>query len=231
MCRHPRVFALAAVSALISCGSDGVTGLVTVTVTGDVLDYFTTTAVSGASVTIEGAPSLNATTAADGAYTVANVPATESLLLVVSKGAYRPTRNVPVAATGGTVGADLAVVGVSDVQRQYTAVAVTPTAGMGVVFVELVDGSGVPRTGIPAAAITLVDATQSPAGDGPYFFGAAGDIVPQIDLSQSTSFGGRARTAFLNVPVGSYTLRIAAGSPTLIAPVVIASGGATLVER
>jgi hypothetical protein len=102
---------------------------------------------------------------------------------------------------------------------------------MGIVIVELVDGSGTPRTGIPLADVTLTDGTLSPAGVGPYYFGAAGDIVPQGDLAQSAEFDGRARAAFLNVPVGTHVLRVALGVQTVVAQVVVATGGATLIER
>jgi hypothetical protein len=129
------------------------------------------------------------------------------------------------------VTADLTIVSASDVARQYTAVSLVQTAGLAVVFIDLADAAGAPRTGIPAASIALVDGTQSPVGDGPFFFGAAGDIVPLTTLSQSTEFGGRARAAFLNVPAGTHTLRVTAGTPTLVAPVVAAAAGATLVRR
>ena len=231
MDRLPRLILLALCALASSCGSDGGTGLVTVTVSGTVSDYFTGTGVQDATVAVEGSPSLIASTSAGGTYDIAEVPATESLVLVATKANYRQTRNFEVSATSGTVTADLAIVAAADVQRQYTSVGITPATGLAVVFVDLVDGAGAPRTGIPAAGIVLVDGTQSPVGDGPYFFGAAGDIVTNATLSQSTAFGGRARAAFLNVPQGAHTLRVSVGAQIIVAAVVAVAAGATLVER
>jgi hypothetical protein len=216
--------------ALAACGSDGGTDLTLVAVNGAALDYFAGTGVTGATVAVDGSPTLTATSGAAGAYSLPNVPATQSLVLLTSKSGYRPTRNFEVDASAN-VTADVALVSVADAQRQYTAVGLASSAGLAVVFIELVDGTGAPRTGIAAAGIGLVDGTMSPVGVGPYFFGAAGDIVSNVDLSVSTAFGGRARAAFLNVPQGSHTLRVAVNAQTIVAPVVVVSGGATLVER
>lgn len=231
MARLSRVTLLALCAMASSCGSDGGAGVVTVTVSGSVLDYFTGMGVADVTVAVERAPSLNGNTSSGGAYSISNVPATESLVLIATKSNHRLTRNFQVSAASGTVTADLAIVAAADVQRQYASVGITATTGLAVVFVELVDGSGAPRTGIPAAGIVLVDGTQSPVGDGPFFFGAAGDIVTSATLSQSTEFGGRARAAFLNVPQGTHTLRVTVGSQTIVAAVVAVAGGATLVER
>ncbi len=230
MNRLRRTLATALLAVLSSCSSTDSTGPVSVTVTGAVEDYFTNAAVPAVDVAV-GTSSPSGSTAADGSYIIQGVVPSATLLLTTSKTGYRPTRNLAVSAMSGTVTADLSVVAAADVQRQYTSVSLVATAGTAVVFVELVDGSGAPRTGIPASDITLVDGTQSPVGVGPYFFGPAGDVVPLTDLSQSTDFGGRARAAFLNVPVGTHTLRVADGGQTLSTEVVAATGGVTLVER
>jgi hypothetical protein len=225
-----RTLGPALLAVLSACSSSESTGPVSVTLSGAVLDYFTGSAVSDVGVAVDPA-SPTGSTSANGSYVIQGVASSEALVLVTSKTGYRPTRNPALSATSGTVTADLSVVAVPDVQRQYTAVSLVATAGTAVVFIDLVDGSGTARTGVVSADITLVGGAQSPVGAGPYFFGAAGDIVPLTDVSQSTAFGGRARAAFLNVPSGMHTLRVAVGGQTLIAPVVTSAGGATLVER
>jgi hypothetical protein len=110
----------------------------------------------------------------------------------------------------------------------------TPTAGTGVVFATLVDEAGAPLVGALAADIHLLDATSLPVGLGPYMFGATGDIVDNSTLSVTASFNGRARVAFLDVPVGRLTLTVTYSRGgqvvTRSAQVVTAAGNVTAVQ-
>jgi len=73
-----------------------------------------------------------------------------------------------------------------------------------------------------------------PVGLGPYVFGAAGDIVDNSSLSITTSVAGRSRVAFLDVPVGRFTLSVSFSSGgrivTRSTQVVAAAGGITLAQ-
>ena len=75
------------------------------------------------------------------------------------------------------------------------------------VFATLVDRAGAPLAGVSVVDIQLLSADLLPVGMGPYVFGAGGDIVDNGTLSVTASFNGRSRVAFLDVPVGTLTLR------------------------
>ena len=132
--------------------------------------------------------------------------------------------------------ADLAVVATADAQRQYTALSITPAdSGSGTVFVNLVNAAGAPHTGIPVADIFIADTADDAVGQGPFVFGSGGDVVSQATLSVTTEFSGRSRIAFLNVPAGTYQLRVAYddnGTPRLKTIQVVAlDRGVTLIRR
>jgi hypothetical protein len=105
-----------------------------------------------------------------------------------------------------------------DLNRQYAIVGRREEPGTVFVVVHLQDAAGNPLESIPAADITLTTLDGRPVGEGPFFFGAAGDIQPQAVLSQSQGFDGRARAAFLNVPPGRLTLAVRTARSALDAP-------------
>ena len=121
-----------------------------------------------------------------------------------------------------------------DIRRQYAVINRTPTAGTGVVYATLVDAAGAPLVGVPLANIHLTDAASQPVGLGPYVFGAAGDIVDGSTLSITTPFDGRSRVAFLDVPVGRFTLTVSFSSGgkvvTRSAQVVTTAGQITVAQ-
>lgn len=211
-----------------ACGSGDESATSTVSLSGTVRDYFTDAALPATQL---GVDFLTSTAVSDGtgAYTFSSLPANAPVQVVASHANYRGTRNFQISLGSSNVAADVFVVANADATRQYTALSITETAGTACVIVELVDGAGQPREGIPLVGITLLDAVFSPVGTGPFIFGVAGDVDPA--LTTTVAFGGRARVAFVNVPQGSFTVRVVDGASTLTAPLLTTSGGVTLVER
>jgi hypothetical protein len=152
---------------------------------------------------------------------------------------YRPTRNVPVTIEGESVLKDLYLATIADVNRQYTSVGLPPPAadgGKAILIAELKRNNGLPLDGIPPENITLVDANDVPVPgiSVPYFMGAV-DVDPALLLA--TTVAGRSRAAILDVPPGSYTLKVSypAGGgggaiTTMTVPVIAVADGATLAE-
>ena len=87
----------------------------------------------------------------------------------------------------------------ADLNRQAALGRTRPT-GSTVVIVHLLDSSRAPLELVPATDLALFDVGGRPVGDGPYFFGPAGDVEPQEQLSVSRAFNGKARAGFFDVP-------------------------------
>jgi hypothetical protein len=225
------VFALL---AGLACGSDGGGGGggAPVTLTGTVVDYWSDQPVAGALVA--GGGQVGSTTAdGSGNFTFDDVPRNSGVQFTTSLTGYRNTRNESIAVGTDPVTADVFIAATADVARQYTAVGVTEVAGRMMVIIEL-EEQGTPREGNLLAEMELVDDQGDPTGQGPYVFGAGGDIVPNATLSQSTAFNGRSRIAFLNVPAGRVTFRLTIPPPNpglLILPLTGTTNGVVLGRR
>jgi hypothetical protein len=207
-------------------GTDEIPGLLTLS--GVVRDYFTDGPVASAVLTIEQLSSAT-TSSADGAYGFSNIPSNSLLTVIAARTNYRPTRNAPIQSAASSLVHPVSIVSIADVARQYTASNLLAVAGTAVVIANLTDG-GLPLEGVPLANITLVDAALSPVGNGPYIFGASGDVNPALTVT--AAFAGRSRVAFLNVPPGIQTLTVALpGTPprTLTATIVSSGGGVTFI--
>jgi hypothetical protein len=212
-------------------------------VAGRALDYFTADPLGDASLASEGMnPEVGGTSDATGNYTLEDVPPGSVFYVSASRTNYRPSRNVEVRiAETSLTASDLYLVSVADSRRQYTTLNLTPTAGRAVTFINLIRNNGTPLEGVPLADITLVDAANAPVGIGPFFFGTNGDLVSNVELAVSTAFNGKARVGFLDLPPGSYTLKVSymagggggGGAPTIRTyevPVVAIADGATLAQ-
>lgn len=202
------------------------------TLSGQVQDYFTDAPLPGVALTWNTA--LGVTSSASGTYQINNLMETQILFISASLANYRLTRNEPVILGTASATANLAVVSVADANRQYAAVGAATVPNTAVVFVNLRNAALQPHTGIPIADIVIADTLDDAVGIGPFVFGAAGDIVSPATLNVTTEFNGRSRVAFLNVPPGTYTLRVAFtdGTPQVkTAQVVAVAGGATLIRR
>jgi hypothetical protein len=133
----------------------------------------------------------------------------------------------------------------ADINRQYASVGVIRTPDTAMIIVELLDSGRGPLEMVPLSDITLTAPSGLVVGDGPYFFGANGDIQQRPDMPLSRAFAKvapprgsasekRARAAFINVPNGEHTLQVtaagAAGTWARATVAVRAAGGATVVE-
>ena len=198
-------------------------------------DYFTAaTPMADATITSDGVtPEMTATSGAAGEFSIDHVPTGSVIFFSVAHANYRPTRNVPVAVADMPVTQDLFMMASADVDRQYLKANATPVgAGKAFLTVELKLDTGTPLEGIPLANITLVDAANAPVPGivGPFFFGTLGDVDPAV--TTATAVNGRSRAAILDVPPGSYTLKVvypgAGGDQTMTVPVTAVADGATL---
>jgi hypothetical protein len=220
--------------ALPACETGGEPRILTLT--GTVRDYFTDAGLPGVGLSWDAPGGQTVTSTAGGAYTITGLAELEILFIRASLNNYRATRNEAVVLGRSNATADLAVVATADVQRQYTAVGITPVdSGAGTVFVNLIDAAGNPHTGIPIAGIFIADTSDEAVGLGPWVFGSGGDIVSTATLNVTTEFDGRSRIAFLNVPAGTHQLRIPYDDGgtlrTKTIQVVALDRGVTLIRR
>ena len=206
-------------------------------VSGKALDYFVAnTPLQGAMMITDGIdPPLMTTSASDGRFAFETVPVGSQVFFSLSRTLYRPTRNL-VTVEDAAVVQDLYLMSTTDTNRQYTtAVGRAPTPGRAFVIAELQRTNGTPLTGVPLTDIKLLDAAGAPAAGvlGPYVIGNGGDII--LTPTQTETHDGKARIALLDVPAGSFSLKITLldgqGVPqTLATPVSTAADGATLVR-
>ncbi len=201
---------------------------------GKVMDYFGGTAVEDAMIATDGLePPRSTTSTTDGAYAV-EVAVGSKVFLLASKATYRTTRNSSVDIGEMAVMQDIYVMAEQDVRNQYTAVGATPTAGTAIVVAQLRRNNGMPLDGIPLTNIQLLDANNVvvTTAKGPFGFNAGGS-VDQL-ATTVTTFGGKARIAYLDVPPGTYTLAVTYPNDmlqdtTMNTPVTAAADGGTLL--
>ena len=227
MSRHSAPLTLL-LAAVLSCGTDP-SGQQTTDLTGVARDYELGGTLAGAGIALLEHPSQTTTADAAGGFTFSDLTRGDSVRVMVTATNYRETVNPILRLGNGTLSSDVLVVSAAFVANQYAAVGVTPTAGTAMIIAKLEDAQGNPRTGLPLADITLLDQNQAAVGIGPYIFGAAG-----LDntLVLTTAFSGESRVAFLNVPPGTYTLRLVLlGGTAVLRPVVARTEGVTLVVR
>lgn len=196
-------------------------------VTGKVNDYYANAVISGASLASEGVdPPMSAMTEPTGDYTLDHVPSGGKLYLVATHTDFRPTRNPVLTIADKAVMQDLFVVKVTDATRQYTIAQKPLAAGKSILIAELVRDNGAPIEGIPLTDVQLLDAAQAPVpGITTLFVGTNGDVDPA--LTTATAYAGRSRAVILDVPPGSYTLKINLPTPQLV-PLMFSADGATL---
>jgi hypothetical protein len=178
---------------------------------GFVRDYWTHAGLPGSTLTTATPPRTAASDAA-GRYRLPDVASVTVLdVLATQPAGYRQSLNGPLATAGSWKACDLFVLSAADVNRQYAIVGSTPTPGTAFVVVELRQPDGGPLEGIAVSSIVLVDADSNPIAEGPYFFGASGDI--DTSLLVSTAFAGQARAAFLNVSAVPARLTVNSATP------------------
>lgn len=221
------------ISGDVDAGVDAPPAAVGQRVSGKAMDYFGAVALADSTVTTDGIdPAKMATSAADGTFTLDDVPVGSKVFLTVAHANYRPTRNVATPVADADVVQDIYVLSTADVTRQYTTLGRAPLAGTAFVAVELQRNNGTPLEGVALDAITLLDGANQPVPNVvEVFFGAAGDVDPA--LTTATAFGGRSRIALLDVPAGNYTLTVdvpngQGGITTITTTLATVENGATL---
>ncbi|MDX2091819.1 MAG: carboxypeptidase-like regulatory domain-containing protein [Kofleriaceae bacterium] len=181
-----------------------------VKLSGKTMDYFTPTqAMDNVAITSDGlAPAVNVTSAVGGAYELADLPTGSTFYVSAVRTLYRPTRSAPIVIAGESVVQDIYLMTLADVARQYATTNNPLAPGKAFFAAELQRANGNPMIDIPLADITLVDGLGAPVPGvkGPYVFGSLGDIDPE--LTTTAAFGGKARIAFLDVPPGTYSLKV-----------------------
>ena len=203
-------------------------------VSGKVLDYFTGEPLATAAITTDGlTPPAAATSAADGSYAL-DIAVGSKLFAETARASYRTSRSETITVADMPVTQDLYALSSADVAREFASVGVTQTTGT-IVAAELQKNNGDPFTGLALTDVTLVDAADAPVAgvSGPYFFNATGDLDAAVTVSAAFGTPPRARAAFLNIPPGTYTIKVAfldgMGNPKINATTVIVdAGGATL---
>ncbi|MBS1124425.1 MAG: hypothetical protein H6Q90_6653 [Deltaproteobacteria bacterium] len=178
-------------------------------VSGKAIDYFGNVAMPDAIVTTDGiTPAIMATSAVDGVWVLDEVPIGSRVFLTVAHASYRATRNVATPVADAPVVQDAYLMSVADVLRQYVSLGKTPTAGTAFLAAEMQLPDGLPIVDIPLANVVLVDAANLPVPGvlGPVFFGAVGDVDPAV--LTATAVAGKSRVAFLDLPPGTYTLKV-----------------------
>lgn len=178
---------------------------------GRALDYFVAnTPLGDTTVTTDGIePPMSGTSTPDGEWLIEPIPAGIKVFLTASRSMYRPTRNLPATIGDEPVEQDVYLMSIADTNRQHTSINGLPmAAGTAFVATELRDLAGQPLAGAALADVTLVDLNDEPVPDvlGPYFFGITDIIIDPDALSEVHD--GRARAAFLDVPPGTYKLRL-----------------------
>ena len=201
---------------------------------GKTMDYFTAnTPMDLVALASDGVtPPMMVTSATGGLYEVPVVPTGSKIFFTATRTNYRPTRNVPVAVDDKDVVKDLYIATIADINRQYATAGKPVTAGKAFLAVELQRQNGMPLIDIAPTDIVLLDAQNQPViVAGTYFFGANGDIDPA--LLTATAVGGRSRVALLDVPPGTFTLKVTypngqGGTQSQSTPVTAVADGATL---
>ncbi len=220
--------------AQVDAGVDAAPEPVGLRLSGKTMDYFTAaTPMEMAAITSDGVtPPMMVTSVAGGRYELDGLPTGSKVYFTVSRTLYRPTRNPPVTIAGVPVVQDLYVATAADINRQYATANKPVTAGKAFLAAELRRNNGTPLEGIAPTAVVLVDSANAPViVAGTYFFGTAGDVDPA--LLTATAVGGRSRVAMLDVPAGSYTLKVTypngqGGTQIAETPVSFTADGATL---
>jgi hypothetical protein len=210
--------------------------ITTYIVSGKTVDYGALDPLPQIALATEGmTPPMQATSDLLGAYVLPGVGAGNAFLLNATGGAnHIDTLNPALTVLDKDLLADVMVMSKPFRDRQYATVNVIRAQGGATLVSSLENLDGTPWTAVPLAAVTLVDmnGVAVPGIAGPYFFGANGDVDPALLASVAQGLRG-ARVAFLNVPQGTWLLKVsvpAVGQTPAqdAAGQVSVTGGATL---
>jgi hypothetical protein len=213
---------------------DGSVPTTSVTLSGKVMDYFTGAALDTTALTTDGlVPPAATVSAADGTYSL-DVAVGSKLFAQASRTNYLVTRSAVITVADMPLTQDVYVASASDVNRQFASVGVTKTTGT-IIAAEIQKNNGTPYEGLALTAFTLTDTGGTPVAgiNGPFNFGALGDLDAAVTTTTAYGTPLRVRIAFLNIPAGTFNLNTAfidgMGNPKVnTTTVVVDAGGATL---
>jgi hypothetical protein len=175
------------------------------TITGDVVDFQSGQPISDKpDIQITGADAAEVTL--DGAnFTIKDVPYNTSFqILATAAPTYAPTYSPAIYVTTSDVSnAKAYAVAASYVSQLATGFNVNASSSNGVVLMQIVDSSGVPKSGVAGSNIVLAGSTGA---SGPHFLD--GSLAPSTATSSSSS----GWAVFFNVPVGAIALGQAANA-------------------
>jgi len=180
----------------------------TVSVGGRVVDFTSGMALTGGvAVTTTGITPAPSVTVTGPGFVVEKVPANSVLFLLASSPPdYRSTYNPKVTVVSSDVtGVELRAFKESTLAQLATAFAVNPAAGTGVLVIRVVDDKGVPKAGVPAAALG-VDGAK-----GPFFLDANRAAAPTATATTASGYA-----LFFDVRAGQATVKSAAGQQITI---------------
>ena len=195
------------------------------TVTGEVVDFETgATLASGVSVSTSGLVPAPQVTTTGASFAITGIPENSAFqVLAGAPPTHRGTFSTSVVVTDSDLdGVKAQAVSETMLAGLASSFGVTPTAATGVLFVRLVDGAGMPRSGIAGSNLVIAGGVI-----GPRFLDA--DLAPLPNATASTASGW---AVFFEVPVGVVTLAPAANQTVTIdmASSPINAGTVTLAE-
>jgi hypothetical protein len=202
--------AIGLLALVASCGFDAEPLGGALHVKGEVVDFKTGAAItSTASIATSGLNPPPQITTRGATFTIVEIPENSAFqVLASSPPTHRATFSDTIVLTDDDVD-DVKVPAVSEalLAELATAFGVTPSAATGVLFVKLVDDTGMPKSNVLGASV-LAPGTAI----GPKFLGP--DLAPLPNATQSSETGW---SVFFEVPIGVVTLGAAATSSISVA--------------
>lgn len=220
-------------NAVADAAVDAAPEQVALTLSGKTVDYFGNVPLPEVLLLTDGIePTQTVMSAPDALFEIPLLVGSKIYLVAAKPTTYRTTRSTPITVGADSIREDAYVMSVQDIRNQYTTVGATPVANTAFVVAELRRNNNTALE-VPLANIQLLDSNNQPATfKGPYAFNAAGNLDPAA--TTVAAFGGRSRVALLDVPGGTYTLKVTypnnnGGTQTNSTSVTATEEGATLV--
>lgn len=179
------------------------------TVKGTVTDLRSGSAIAGtAMVSVAGLEPSQNVSVSGANFTLTDVPENSAFQILASA---PPTDHATYSPSTVVVADDLSGVVAYTVPEMYlsqlaSGFGVTPNAANGIVFLQLVDSSGMPKSGVAGSNLALNGVTSSP-----HFLDASGNP------STATSTSASGWVVYFDVPPGALTLGQAAGATVTLA--------------
>jgi hypothetical protein len=221
----PARWLVSCVLGALACNSDVPTGDDVLggarTVTGDVVDFQSGAAITGAaSVSSSGLSPAPQVTTRGASFTIAGIPDNSTFQILASA---PPTHRATYSPSVIVLAVDIAGVKAPAVGEPYlaslaSAFGVTPSAANGVLLGQLVDSAGAPRAGIAGSNLVIAGGVN-----GPHFLDA--NLMPAPGITASSASGW---VVFFEVPAGVVELGQAASATVTLAMPSSPVGAATV---